>query len=235
MLQDLDKKKTLLRCYSQNIDGLESKVGFNIDSTLSPSNWCIPLHGSLHFLCCTVCASTHLLQDHYAILASEHFPLCHLCQQKQNEQVSANHRSRQIGQLCPDIVLYGEDHPQSEAIASAHNHDLTLDLLLVVGTSLKVPGTANLIKGFSKQLHKKGLQHSFYINETPPSKEWHNVFVSFVQGDCQTFAMTIRNNMMGTSSLVSNIPEKVNNRSVTAYLEDLEARQVFCPSWRWII
>jgi NAD-dependent SIR2 family protein deacetylase len=139
----------------------------------------------------------------------------------------------QIGQLRPDIVLYGEDHPQGEAIAAAHRHDLTLDLLIVVGTSLKVPGTANLIKGFSKHLHKNGLQHSIYINKTAPSKEWHTIFDVFVQGDCQTFAKTLRNGM-GTSPSIPNHYEKENNAHVVAYLEDVEVRQDFRPSWRWI-
>ena len=228
MLQDLNIKKTLLRCYSQNIDGLESKVGFNMDSTLDLSNRCIPLHGGLHSLRCIVCASTYPLQNYHAILASGHFPSCSLCQQKGEQRSAAHHRSRQIGQLRPDIVLYGEDHPQGEAIAAAHKHDLTLDLLLIVGTSLKVPGTANLIKKFSKQLHKNGLQHSFYINETAPSKEWHNIFDVFVEGDCQVFAKTLRDSI-GTLSSVPNRVEKENNRSVAAYLEDLEVRQDFRP------
>jgi NAD+-dependent protein deacetylase SIR2 len=223
----------LLRCYSQNIDGLESKVGFNIDSTLSSSHRCIPLHGSLYFLRCIVCASTDLLQNHHAILASGHFPLCHSCQQTQSTRSAASRRPRQIGQLRPDIVLYGEDHPQGDVISDAGAHDSTLDLLLVVGTSLKVPGTANLIKRFSKQLHKKGLQHSFYINQTAPSKEWHNTFDVFLEGDCQIFAKTFRDTM-GTSSSVSNQHERENDRSMAAYVEQLEARQDFRPFWRWI-
>jgi NAD-dependent histone deacetylase SIR2 len=231
MLQDLSKRKTLLRCYSQNIDGLESKVGFNMDSPPSLLNLCIPLHGSLHFLRCIVCASTHLLQNHHAILAAGHFPLCHLCQQKQDEWAAASLRPRKIGQLHPDIVLYGEDYPHGETVAAACKHDQTLDLLLVVGTSLKVPGIANLIKTFSKQLHNNGLQHSFYINETAPSKEWQNIFDVFVEGDCQTFAKSLRNNL-GASS--SNQYETNNQGNVVAYLEGLEARQDFRPSWRWI-
>lgn len=234
MLQDLQKKKTLLRCYSQNIDGLESKVGFNIDATLDLSNQCIPLHGSLHYLCCTVCASTHLLQNYHTILASGHFPSCPLCQQKQDQRSVASHRPRQIGQLRPDIVLYGEDHPQGEAIAAAHEHDLTLDLLLVVGTSLKVPGTAKLVKELSKQLHNNGLGHSFYINETAPAKDWLNIFDIFLEGDCQAFAKMLRNSMGTLSSPVPNPDEKENNCSAAAYLQGLEARQDFRPSWRWI-
>jgi hypothetical protein len=111
---------------------------------------------------------------------------------------------------------------------------LALDLLLVVGTSLKVPGTANLIKEFSKSLHNNGLYHSFYINKTAPSKEWHNIFDVFVEGDCQIFAKTLRSRM-GTSSLSApNLRGKQTDWSVVAYLEDLEARQDFRPSWRWL-
>jgi NAD-dependent histone deacetylase SIR2 len=233
MLHDLNKRNNLLRCYSQNIDGLESKVGFKMDSTFTLSDRCIPLHGSLHFLRCTICTSTHLFQNHHAVLESGHFPLCHLCQQEQDERSAASLRCRNVGQLRPDTVLYGEYHLQGEEIAAAQKHDLTLDLLLVVGTSLKVPGTAHLIKEFSKQLHNNGLQHSIYINKTAPSSEWHNTFDMFMRGDCQIFAKYLRQHM-GATPLLAKQNEKEDHKSILAYMEDLETRQDFRPSWRWL-
>jgi NAD-dependent histone deacetylase SIR2 len=235
MLQDLHNRSTLLRCYSQNIDGLERKVGFEMDSTFGASNRCIPLHGSLHFLKCTSCKSTHLFQDYYHDLASGCFPLCHLCQQKENGRLAAGHRHRRPGQLRPDIILYGEEHDQGEDIANVCNKDLKLGLLLVVGTSLKVPGTARLIKQFSKKLHSNSLQHSIYLDINPPSKKWHEVFDVFIEGDCQIFAQTLRQSILApSSSLTSQQQSDESNQNLQGYLVNIEERQDFRPSWNWL-
>lgn len=234
MLQDLHNRRILLRCYSQNIDGLESKVGFEMDSTFGAENRCIPLRGSLHFLKCTACKSTHLFQDHYHSLSSGHFPVCDLCQQKVDEQLAAGRRHRMPGQLRPDIILYGEEHPQVEDIADACKEDLVLDLLLVVGTSLKVPGTARLIKQFSNKTHSNHLQHSIYLDINPPSKEWLEVFEVFLEGDCQTFAKILRQSMVASSSLISQPQGDENNRNLEGYLENIAQQQDFRPSWRWL-
>jgi NAD-dependent histone deacetylase SIR2 len=234
MLQDLNKKKTLLRWYSQNIDGLESKVGFEMDSNFSISKKCIPLHGSLHFMQCTACKSTHLFQNYHHDLAAGHFPICHLCKEQEDKRSAAGHRYRMPGQLRPDIVLYGEQHRQGEGIANAYKKDLTLDLLLVVGTSLKVPGTANLIKEFSKKIHSNHLPNSIYIDITTPSKKWQEVFDVFIEGDCQIFAKTLRQSMVTSSSMIFQPQYNEDNMNLESYLEDIEARQDFRPSWRWL-
>jgi NAD-dependent SIR2 family protein deacetylase len=138
-----------------------------------------------------------------------------------------------VGQLCSATILYGEYHPQGEEIAAAQKHNLTLDLLLVVDTSLKVPGTAHLVKEFSKQLYNIGLQHSIYINMTAPSSEWHNTFDIFMQGDCQIFAKYLRQHMISTPFLAKQ-HEKEDNMSIMAYIENLETRQNFHSFWRWL-
>jgi len=138
------------------------------------------------------------------------------------------------GQLRPDIVLYGEQHRQGEGIANAYKKDLTLDLLLVVGTSLKVPGTANLIKEFSKKIHSNHLPNSIYIDITTPSKKWQEVFDVFIEGDCQIFAKTLRQSMVTSSSMIFQPQYNEDNMNLESYLEDIEARQDFRPSWRWL-
>jgi NAD-dependent histone deacetylase SIR2 len=236
MLQDLNKRKTLLRCYSQNIDGLESKVGFVMDPSFNLSNKCIPLHGSLHFLQCTACKSTNLFQDYYLDLASGHFPLCQLCQQKQDERSAAGHRHRKPGQLRPHIILYGEEHPHGIDIGHACRCDSSLDFLLVVGTSLKVPGTAHLIKEFSRKLHSNQLENSIYINKTPPSTRWQNTFDVFIEGDCQIFAKSLRQSLVSSPPPISHLKsiKEEDSMILEDYLRNIEERQDFSPSWRWL-
>ncbi|EMR67202.1 putative hst3 protein [Eutypa lata UCREL1] len=51
-----------------------------------------------------------------------------------------------------DIVLYGEEHPQSDLISPIVQYDLSAgpDLLLVLGTSLRVHGLKVMVKEFAK-------------------------------------------------------------------------------------
>lgn len=55
--------------------------------------------------------------------------------------------------MKPDVVLYGEAHPEGERVGEITRRDLMgprPDLLLVVGTSLKVPGTKLLVRELAK-------------------------------------------------------------------------------------
>lgn len=55
--------------------------------------------------------------------------------------------------MKPDVVLYGETHKEGERVGEITRKDLMgprPDLLLVVGTSLKVPGTKLLVRELAK-------------------------------------------------------------------------------------
>jgi NAD+-dependent protein deacetylase SIR2 len=67
-------------------------------------------------------------------------------------------RPKTIGKLRPDVVLYNENHPKGEEIASIVAHDLQQkpDMLIIMGTTLSIPHTRNLVKMFSQQIHKQG-------------------------------------------------------------------------------
>jgi NAD-dependent SIR2 family protein deacetylase len=69
-------------------------------------------------------------------------------------------RPRGIGKLRPSVVLYNEVHRDAERIGEAVQKDLIgisrgkgADMLLVVGTSLRVPGTRRIMREFAKALH----------------------------------------------------------------------------------
>lgn len=75
-------------------------------------------------------------------------------------------------------------------------HDLTRtpDLLLVLGTSLKVHGLKRLVKELAKAVHslpvtsnrpEGGKGRVVFINKTPPlGAEWKGVFDYWIQGEC---------------------------------------------------
>jgi len=99
-------------------------------------------------------------------------------------RISRSARALPIGTLRPAIVLYDEPHPLGDDIGELQSYDLTRspDLLLIMGTSLKVHGLKRLVKEFAKVVHaKKGLV--VFVNATPPSKEWEGIIDMHVHGE----------------------------------------------------
>lgn len=88
-----------------------------------------------------------------------------------------------MGTLRPSIVLYDEAHPLGDQIGELQAHDMRRrpDVLLIMGTSLKVHGLKHLIKDFAKVVHeRKGIV--VFVNATAPNKEWDGVIDYHVQG-----------------------------------------------------
>ena len=123
---------------------------------------CIPLHGTLQLVHCVTCAYLSPLRNHIDSLVSGTPPLCPQCIALEEMRQLVGKRSRGVGKLRPSIVLYNEDHRDGEAIGDVVRKDLMgcsrgrgragADLLLVVGTSLRVPGTKRIVREFSKAI-----------------------------------------------------------------------------------
>ena len=136
-------------------------------------------------------------------------------------------RPRGIGKLRPNVVLYNEAHKDGEGVGEVVQKDLIgsskgkgrsgADLLLVVGTSLRVPGTKRMVREFAKAVRARGahtkdepsglatpapsprrsptadeepIPRAVYINlDFPvPTREWEGVFDAWIQGDAQLFS-----------------------------------------------
>ncbi|ODV60321.1 DHS-like NAD/FAD-binding domain-containing protein [Ascoidea rubescens DSM 1968] len=212
-LSCLKRHNKLLRCYTQNIDGLERKIGLNTGLTEQNSEptktyenltfrqkWknteVIQLHGDLNTLSCTNCFKVFNWNQNYKnLLAGGETPECPSCLSKYNERISMGKRiAGNIGMLRPNIVLYGENHPNSENITNGLNIDIKSkpDLLLIFGTSLKVDGVKKLVKTFAKSVHQKNGKIIF-INKTNVSlTAWDNVIDYFIETDCDEFIRYLR-------------------------------------------
>jgi hypothetical protein len=136
-------------------------------------------------------------------------------------------RARGVGKLRPSVVLYNEAHKDGEGVGEVVRKDLVgsskgkgrsgADLLLVVGTSLRVPGTKRIVREFAKAVRSRGSSKegpifglltptpsprrsptsddeppmkTIYLNlDFPvPTREWEGVFDVWLQGDVQQFA-----------------------------------------------
>lgn len=121
-LSELEKEGKLLGVITQNIDGLHSKAG---------SKKVLELHGSIMDNYCIKC---HKYYDANYVFNSSGIPRC-TCG----------------GTIKPDVVLYNEPLPEDvweEAITAANKSDL----MIVLGTSLRVYPAAYLVDYFHGNL-----------------------------------------------------------------------------------
>jgi len=217
-IRTLRDRGRLVRNYSQNIDGLEARLGLCTDlgrgkgnrarftkrvvnrprplapalpgSELDGGCEVVPLHGDLDKLRCTHCQKLCEWGDEEEQkLHAGQAPLCSLCVINDEDRRERGKRGTAVGTLRPNIVLYGEEHPSEQMLSQIITHDIALapDVLLILGTSLRVHGLKVLVKEFAKAIHarKAGKGKVVFINRTKPSESgWNDVIDWWVGMDC---------------------------------------------------
>jgi hypothetical protein len=121
-------------------------------------------------------------------------------------RVARSARPLKIGTLRPAIVLYDEPHPLGDDIGTIQTADISRkpDMLIIMGTSLKVHGLKKLVKDFAKTVHSssstggkplspKNLNNKstkswagkvIFVNRTPPPQgEWSDIIDYHVEGE----------------------------------------------------
>lgn len=205
MVNELAREGSLRRLYTQNIDCLEDKLPHIASRTPleTPTPVTVRLHGSINHMSCTKCSKIYDL-DPTIFKCDESqtdghiIPLCPQCQEFEAVRSIAGIRSQGVGKLRPRIVLYNEYHPEGDRIGDIATRDLKSrpDCLVIVGTSLKIPGVRTMCRDFARKVHSsKGVV--LWINSEFPSQSIRD-FVEFIDliivGDCQ------------------NVPEIVNRK-----------------------
>lgn len=212
----------LVRNYTQNIDRLEEKEGLVTDILQGPGNRArfhsktqreprpaeidsdsahcggvevVLLHGSLDKLRCGICAKlSDWDEERGGITLAGRAPDCPSCTQYNATRTGKGRRGLAVGRLRPDIVLYGEEHPQSTLISPLVTHDIGLapDILLIMGTSLKVHGLKVMVREFAKAVHTKGGKVIFVNNTKPSESAWGDVIDYWVQWDCDAWVLDVK-------------------------------------------
>lgn len=158
---------------------------------------CVFLHGSLAELRCFVCARTASWDeaDRQADTLAGRQPECPHCAGATAAREERGKRALGVGKLRPDIVLYGEEHPHAHLISPLVQHDLSLgpDMLLILGTSMRVHGLKVLVKEFAKAVHDKGGKVVFVNFTKPPESVWSDVLDFWVQWDCDAWVGDLQN------------------------------------------
>ncbi len=121
---------------TQNIDGLHQAAG---------SRRVIELHGNTRSIACLRCHTRYGIEEVYQQLQQELPPPCRRCG----------------GALKPEVVFYGEALPEL-ALAEAAAEIMTCDLLIAIGSSLRVYPAAAL----PEQAKANGAR-LIIVNKTP--------------------------------------------------------------------
>ena len=213
----------LVRNYTQNIDCLEERENLCTDLTLGPGSKtrfqarvlkeprptivergsalsggveCVLLHGSLVKLRCGICGTlcSWETDDRQSTTLSGAAPDCPSCIDYSARRRGRGRRGLAVGRLRPDIVLYGEEHPNANLIAPLITHDLSVapDFLLIMGTSLKVHGLKVMIKEFAKSVHVRGGLVVFVNRTRPPESTWGDFIDYWVEWDCDEWVLDLQ-------------------------------------------
>jgi NAD-dependent histone deacetylase SIR2 len=191
-IRHLKHKGKLQRCYTQNIDGLETKLGLSTDGRNADV---IQLHGDINSLRCMQCSTGCEWNDEY----EQHFdngttPICPNCHESQQRRLRAGKRATGVGSLRPNIVLYGEEHPGGELIGecSAKDFKKKSDFLLIFGTSLKVVGIRRLVREMARVVKENGGLVVF-VNKTEVSRSaWKDIIDFHIQGDTDEWVADLK-------------------------------------------
>lgn len=197
LLATLATQGRLLRLYSQNVDCIDTQLE-PLKTTVPLGNrgpWprTIQLHGGLEKMVCSKCG--WLAEFKASLFRGSEPPDCSECVEMDSVRGIAGKRALGVGKLRPRIVLYNEFNPDAEAIGAVTKADLKSrpDCLIVVGTSLKVPGVRRIVREMCGVVQDYRGGMTVWINEDDPpmGREFEGAFDLIVSGDCEKVAKMV--------------------------------------------
>ncbi|KAK1769513.1 DHS-like NAD/FAD-binding domain-containing protein [Phialemonium atrogriseum] len=195
MLASIAEEGRLMRLYSQNVDCIDTQIpplATNVPLNLKgPWPTTIQLHGGLEKMVCSKCG--HLEAFNGSLFEGPQPPPCTSCQEQDEVRTTfAGKRSHGIGRMRPRIVLYNEYNPDEEAIGNVSQADLRKvpDAVIVVGTSLKIPGVRRLVKELCQvtRSRRDGFTAWVNIDPEPQGAEFKDCWDLIVKGKCDDIA-----------------------------------------------
>jgi NAD-dependent SIR2 family protein deacetylase len=170
-----------------------------------PSSHVVELHGNLTSLRCLKCqAITPWLPPVTLEIEAGRASKCPNCLAARDERRAQGKRDINIGLRIPNIILYDQLHPHDERIKVFKEEDLRQppSSLLIVGTSLRIPGAQHLIQEFSQ----RGVTVFYLNNETPPSKMTAYIDIHLYM-ECDAFASHIMSYLPDPNSRAEPPPD----------------------------
>ncbi|KAJ4393575.1 NAD-dependent histone deacetylase sir2 [Gnomoniopsis smithogilvyi] len=192
----LQQKGKLLTNYSQNIDNLESKAGITPDKL-------VQCHGSFATASCIQCGHQVPGEVIFPEIKASRIPYCPRCavprrstQNSRKRKLAADGTSKKYrrprgdydsasdseydmpskgGIMKPDITFFGEALPDEFSRRLTGSDRYKTDLVIVIGTSLKVAPVSELVPFLPPHIPQ------IYISRTPVN---HHNFDIDLLGDC---------------------------------------------------
>jgi len=197
LVASLAQDGRLLRLYTQNVDGIDTSLQPLITTVplqkTSEGKWpkAVQLHGGLDKMVCTKCG--HLSEFDASLFEGPVPPICPECQEQDRIRTQhANKRSHGVGFLRPRMVLYNEHNPDDVAIGNVVAEDLRKrpDAVIVVGTSLKIPGVKRIVREMCGIVRDRRDGMSVWINNDPEpgGAEFKDCWDIVVRGPCDQVA-----------------------------------------------
>lgn len=195
MLATLAHEGRLMRLYSQNVDCLDTSMKpLATKIPLEPKGpWpvTIQLHGGIDKMQCTKC--NEISDFDGSLFEGSEPPLCKEC--KETDLVRTQHagkRSHGIGRLRPRMVLYNEYNPDQDSIGKVCEADLRRvpDAVIVVGTSLKIPGLKRIVRELCQATRAKRDGFTAWVNldPVPQNPDMKDLWDLEVRGRCDDIA-----------------------------------------------
>ncbi|GAA5897957.1 hypothetical protein JCM8208_003202 [Rhodotorula glutinis] len=157
----------------------------------------VPLHGGLDEVVCGACGwRQRWRKAHTKAFKKGRGVECPRCSERVTSRRERLKRTTSLSPLAflrPAVLLYDDPHSSassaSDLIASLASSDLAgePDLLLVAGTSLRIPGFKKLVKRFSARVGRSGGLRVL-VNREAVGKEWDGVFDYHFVGDVDDWA-----------------------------------------------
>eukprot|EP01006_Ploeotia_vitrea_P012260 TRINITY_DN32570_c0_g1_i1.p1 TRINITY_DN32570_c0_g1~~TRINITY_DN32570_c0_g1_i1.p1 ORF type:complete len:295 (+),score=34.62 TRINITY_DN32570_c0_g1_i1:53-937(+) len=171
----LKEKGLLLRVWTQNIDGLERKVGLT-------NKELVECHGTMAAAHCETCGAKYSGQWYKEQLFGTEVGVVH-CENSLDQGGDEADAKVCGGPVRPDIVFFGESLPDRFAAARWDCKDA--DVVLILGTSLVVHPFADMVKKPGPHVPRV-LINNKQVGANVGLKVGAGSRDVFLQGDCQT-------------------------------------------------
>lgn len=194
--------KKLRRCYTLNIDCLETR--FDVLRTQTPLVFIprdlpltIQLHGSLEYARCTACGRfKELIPEFYTGLNWDKIA-CPSCCIRLGGSDIREAKANTGGALRPNVILYDENPPVDDICAESRVKVLQKDIaapvhtFVVAGTSATLISTQNVLKDLAggKSYASTPQRRVVWIGLSPPPQALTPLFSHVLIEDCQLVAI----------------------------------------------
>lgn len=210
----------------------ESSKPPKLEPSRSSGVECVFLHGSLECLRCFRCGLNTSWDDYREMETMSGLqPECPHCIGATVAREERGKRALGVGKLRPDIVLYGEEHPDAHLIGPIVTHDISLcpDILLILGTSLRVHGLKVIVRQFANAIHNRGGKVVFVNFTKPPESSWGDFIDYWVQWDCDAWVDDLQTRVPKLWEAPQPPKEKAPAKNPVA-MRDSRANGAWCTS-----